>query len=395
MVDVTIDESVGNGGSNLPQDVAKIVAALLAIGPKGGGIAVPPTSPSSLISAIKAFQIHHKFPVRDGRVDKVGNTIRRINALLNAPPGPNPSPPGPKPAPPGNTGEIRPIAAIGTLKTAIKQNSWSPVLSSLQSEMLFQWTGVAGAGRLFYFELDERVVPRWFGVLVPDGEVDFSKVHLFFHPLPGQAGYNDATYHNPGSFFGIFRYLGGDRIDLAVQFCAAQTGRVLIMPLLTNQVSGTCGMLPARWENLFGRLLAMAKGGGSDGAADAVSITDVLVSSFSNGISYSHAFRSNAGLRDRLAGVIDFDGGISTSGHLSAQIVTPPGRIVRMQQTFAIEKTLPDLAVRGIFPLPAPRWGSKTSPFQTNIPKEPRAALLAIHPLIAQHMMFTAARHLA
>lgn len=390
MADISIDDSVGDGGTNLPQDVVTIAAALVAVGPSRGGVAVPPTSLAALGKAIKAFQTRQVLQVRDGKVDKVGNTIRRLNLLLGSP-APQP---GPKPSPPGNTGQIRPIADIGTLKREIKQTSWSPNQASLRSELLFQWTGVAGAGRLFYFELDEKVVPRWFGVLVPSGEVDFSKVHLFCHPLPGQAGYDDARYHVPGSFFGIFRYLGGDRIDLAVQFCAAQTGRVMIMPLFTNQVSATCGILPARWENLFGRLLSMAKNGGADGDSDPVSITDVLVSSFSNGISYSHAFRTKAGLRERLAGVIDFDGGISTSGHLSAQIVTPPGRIVRMQQMFAVEKTLGDLATRGIYPLPESRWRSTSSPFRTTISKEPRAALLQVHPLIAQHMMFTAARHL-
>uniref|UniRef100_A0A9E7ZQF0 Uncharacterized protein n=1 Tax=Bosea sp. NBC_00436 TaxID=2969620 RepID=A0A9E7ZQF0_9HYPH len=389
MADISIDDSVGIGGANLPGDVAKITAALLAIGPNRGGLATAPTSLDALGKAIKAFQTRQVLPVRDGRVDKVGNTIRRINLLLGAPG------PSPKPTPPGNTGEIRPIPDIGTLKREIEQNSWSPVQSSLRSEMLFGWTGVRGKGKLFYFELDETVVPRWFGVLVPDGEVDFSKIHVFFHPLPGQAGYNDATYHNRGAFFGIFRYLGGDRIDLAVQFCAANTGRVLIMPLFTNQVGSTCGVLPARWEDLFGRILAMTKSGGADGANSPVAITDMIVSSFSNGISYSHAFRSRAGLRERLAGVIDFDGAISTSGHLSAQIVTPPGRVARMQQMFAVEKALPDLAVRGIFPLPSPRWLSDTSPFKTILPKTPQAALLAVHPLIAQHMMFTASRYLA
>ena len=42
--------------------------------------------------------------------------------------------------------------------------------------------------------MNANVVPNWFGVAVPDGLTDFTRPNIFFHPTPGQAGYNDNDY---------------------------------------------------------------------------------------------------------------------------------------------------------------------------------------------------------
>lgn len=391
MPDIVLDDSVGDGGTNLPLDVVKVTGALVAIGllPNGvrdhGGVAVPPVGLPELGRAIRHFQTKQVLPVRDGKVDRVGNTIRRINQLLNRGAGPQPKP--------SRTGALRAMAAHPSLLGSVDRNTWTPDFASFTRDLVFNWTGVAGKGRVFYFEIDDLVVPRWYGVLVPEGTTVFDRVHLFFHPLPGQAGHDDRTYHAPGSSWtGIFRYLTGDRAAMGAQFCASRTDRVLIMPLMTNGSADSCGVLPARWKSLFAQMLGRVKAG--DAAADApeVPVRDVIVSSFSNGIKYSHTFRSLAGLGAQLSGVIDFDGGISDHASLSAAIRTPPGRVIRMQQMHATARTpFAALAAGGLFPLGQVRWGG---PWKNTFSPNPRTALLQIHGHVPQTTMFIAARQL-
>jgi hypothetical protein len=377
---VVIEGSVGKNGKNLAPDVVKIGAALVAVGPDRGGIFGPPLSVEGLGQAIEMFQSCQRLPVRDGRVDPGGATLRRINEILN--PGAIP----PAPPTPEKTGNVRPMASASGLATAVDQTTWTPIEASLVSEMVFRWTGINGRGRISYFELDESAVPRWFGVLVPDGVNSFDKIHIFFHPTPAQAGYQDAQYNGLGNWSNIFHYLS-DR--MGSQFCAAGMGRVMVMPLMTQGAAESCGILPQRWEAIIGQMLGMVKSGDMSGSAPSVSISSVVVSSFSSGITYSHYFRSKAKLGERLVSVIDFDGGISTYRHLSGSIRQPAGRVVRMQQMPSNQATLGILAGQNTFPLARPRWGG---PYANLFAKNEGQALLQIHGTIPQTMMFIAAR---
>lgn len=173
------------------------------------------------------------------------------------------------------------------------------------------------------------------------------------------------------------------------QFCAAGTGRVMVMPLITQGSAGSCGIFPQRWESIVGRIFGMLKSDDMSGSASPVSISSVVVSSFSAGITYSHHFRSRANLGARLTGVIDFDGGFSTYKHLSASIRNPPGKVVRMQQMPSTQKMLKALAEQNTFPLARPRWGG---PFANAFPEDERKAGLKIHGTIPQTMMLIAAQ---
>lgn len=379
---ITITGSVGWTGQNLPSDVALISAALVAIGPARGGIFGPPLSVDGLGQAVHAFQTFQKLPARDGRVDRGGNSLRRINEILN----PNQAP-GPAPAPaPGGIGTVRELVNVAGLATFVNTATWTPVEQSLTTEMVFGWTGVTGAGTIRYFELDEKVVPRWFGVLIPNGTTSFDKAHIFFHPTPGQAGYRDDQYHSLGNWVNVFHYLSD---DFGAQFCAAGMGRLLVMPLMTQGVAGTCGIFAQRWEAILSRIFGMLQSNDMSASAPNASISNLVVSSFSSGIAYSHYFRSHAGLGSRLSGVIDFDGGISTYKHLSAMIRQPAGRVVRMQQMPVTQKTLWTLAANNVFPLPRSRWGG---PYLNLFPKNEYQAMLQIHGTIPQTTMYIAAR---
>ena len=44
------------------------------------------------------------------------------------------------------------------------------------------------------FQINQPVVPNWFGVAIPNNSVNFDRPNLFFHPIPAQAGYLDGDY---------------------------------------------------------------------------------------------------------------------------------------------------------------------------------------------------------
>lgn len=117
-------------------------------------------------------------------------------------------------------------------------------------------------------------------------------------------------------------------------------------------------------------------------------MTDVVVSSFSSGITYSHEFRKRANLGSRLAGVIDFDGVISTYSALSQALTGPAGRVVKVQQSTVSAGTVPSLAAANVFAVPLPRWGG---PWDGVFDPNPGTALLQIHGVIPQTMMHVAA----
>ncbi len=370
---IVLQGNVGSNADNLPADVLQIGAALIAIGPQRGGVLTVPLSIEALAAAIKNFQIFHKFAIRDGKVDKSGNTIKKINQLLNpgAAPGPN--------IPRVRTGSLLPIKPPGT-SDKVEATVWTPQEQSFFTDMVFQWTTASGKGRVFYFELDEDVVPNWFGILVPDGLTAFDNIHIFFHPTPGQVEgnpYKDAAYQAKTNWSGIFHYLSD---SFASQFCAANTNQVLVMPLMTESTHETCGIFPKRWESIVGRILGQIQFG--DPSAAAIGISSVVVSSFSSGISYSAAFRSGAGLGGRLRGIIDLDGMYST--YRAKSIALPP-RAVRVWQAYP-GGSIASLAARNTFPVHLPRWRGG-GPY-----KNAHLTGGQLHGAIPQQMMLIASR---
>jgi hypothetical protein len=379
---ISIGLSVGKRGRNVEPDVSKIGAALVAVGPDNGGIFGVPLSVDGLGGAIESFQRFQKLPSHDGKVDPTGDTLKRINKILN----PGMVPPVPAPAT-ARSGKVRRMATPPTA-TTIGKTTWAPVEDSLIRDHVFKWTGVAGKGRIEYFELDADVVPNWFGVVVPDGVTATEHIHIFFHPTTSQAGFNDQNYRSKAGWGGIFHYMTD---DFSAQFCAASTGQILIMPVLNQGAAGTCGIFPAQWESICGQILALVAAGPDVETADPAKISSVVVSSFSAGITYSNAFRKAAHLGGRLTGIIDFDGIISSYSALSAGLPVGGGfPVVRFfQSSDATERQLPVLASQNFFPLARARWGE---PWDTVLPKNPALAVKPLHGNIPQRFMFLAAQ---
>ncbi len=380
MKQVTITQSVGKLGVNLAPDVAAITAALVAVGSSRGGTQWPASSRSELEKAIENFQKHEMqygyLKIVDGRIDPHGSTLRRINAYLG---GDNLTAP---PTPGGGVGTLTFLPSRAELPEEVTTSTAkTPIEDSLIRDFLFDWTVVVGHGRIHYFQLTENVVPKWYGVLVPDNTVSFNNVHLFFHPTPGQAGYQTSTYYQLGNWYKIFRYLWQ---QMGAAFCAAATGRVMIMPLMTDGVSVTCGILPQRWEELFSQMLSMVQADEGAPFGSRVTISSMIVSSFSSGITYSHYFRQRANLGSRLAGVIDFDGLYSTNRNLCVGLLSPGGRVVKAQQMIVKRDMITQLAAQNIFPFSRERM---KPPYEKKTPHE-------IHAAIPHFMMYIAAKRL-
>jgi hypothetical protein len=63
-----------------------------------------------------------------------------------------------------------------------------------------QFKNVTAQVTTLLFGINAPVVPNWFGVAVPVGVTDFTRVNIFFHPTPAQGGYKDADYNKDPDF---------------------------------------------------------------------------------------------------------------------------------------------------------------------------------------------------
>jgi hypothetical protein len=223
------------------------------------------------------------------------------------------------------------------------------------------------------------VVPNWFGVAVPDGIQDFTRPNIFFHPTPGQVKdahgnpiYPDSAYPTKGAHWpDLFYYME----RLGYQVAGAGRSQIVIMPFMTNTATDT-GILPSIWRDTVTSILTQARTatGADDGSA--LSISQVVVSSFSDGIIYSHFFRARSS--DLAAAEIwDLDGGLSSYRPYSAELETGPSPFIQY------DSASPSLSKS--FHLPPPRWAGFYD--KAAVPHTP----LQVHPLIRDFMFLDAA----
>jgi hypothetical protein len=144
----------------------------------------------------------------------------------------------------------------------------------------------------YLFHINTKAVPSWFGVAVPERVRKFHKVHLFFHPQPKQANLDDKKYadftRDPG-WVAVFRYVN----MLGLQLAASTRDQVLIIPFLTQgAATAGIGIFNADWQGIIHEILAQLKRKYIHAVALNEGMTDLVVSSFSSGISYSHQFRT-------------------------------------------------------------------------------------------------------
>jgi hypothetical protein len=233
------------------------------------------------------------------------------------------------------------------------------------------------------FQLATPEAPNWFGVAVPQGVADFSRVHVFFHPIPYQGGYRDVDYPhkgengyvNVGKPWSALFYLVE---RLGYQSAASVQPVVVVMPFVTTAATDT-GIFAPNWSTILSDILTDARTAVGVPGTTPVDVTELVVSSHSVGIVYSAAFRLNApGLSGVLNEVWDFDGHTSSASALSDALVsTATYQAVKYDQGGGT----------GSFHVPGSRWAAFPSP--TAFP--PYTNKTDVHHLIRDFMAVHAA----
>jgi hypothetical protein len=254
-------------------------------------------------------------------------------------------------------------------------------------------TTVAGSGNLGFqtanvrvttmlFQLGANVVPNWFGVAVPRGIQDFTTPNIFFHPIPGQAGYKDSDYQSKtGKWPELFYYMEriGYQLDAAIRNFSAPANQIAVMPFLTSAATDTSIFAP-NWFGIVTDILTDVRAAiGVPGTAP-VQISEVVVSSFSVGLIYSNSFRqSGLGLQPLLREVWDYDGfpkGLDTGFTGTADF-----RLRKYDQGNEPASIHLPLSRWAGYPNPPPNLGDR--PFPKNS--------LDVHQLIADYMFLHSA----
>jgi hypothetical protein len=262
-------------------------------------------------------------------------------------------------------------------------------------QMIVDPGSVPGTGKLQFlaanvhvatmlFQINQQVVPNWFGVAIPDNVTDFSSPNIFFHPLPAQAGYIDADYFSktgrasgpiwPDLFY--YMELLGYQLDGAIKNYGAPGNQVLIMPFLTSTATDT-GIFHANWQGIVTDILTDARILSGVGGSGPVTLSEVVVSSFSAGYVYSENFRHTAaGVQPLLRQVWDFDGYPKTD---SDELLTT-ATVTAIKYDQASEP--------GSFHVPAARWSEFPNPAPAPSPPPPGKD---IHHAIRNYMFLDAA----
>ena len=228
------------------------------------------------------------------------------------------------------------------------------------------------------YEIAEAVVPNWFIVSFPARMTTAVSVHIFFHPQPGQAGYNDGAYPSKTQKWpNLIRY----GHSLGAQTAVAQRDVITIIPMLTQTAASTCGIFPANWLQIVSDIVAdVARDEGLVTMPDG-GFASLTVSSFSAGIKYSDVFRKSAsGLSGRLTGIVDFDASFSSDYRSMSQSLTGGGgvTVVRYDQDGSEKSPISFAAGTKIFHVPIARWKYHAPP--------PRDPLQDLHGLIPMRL---------
>lgn len=253
------------------------------------------------------------------------------------------------------------------------------------------------------YQLDQNVVPNWFGVAIPDGITDFSRPTLYFHPSPSGAGYKDGP--NDSIYFGkskdaasrsadenkwleLFAYVDrlGHQLAGSVQLNGASPNQVVIVPFMSSSALPTAGILPNNWLPILSDILADIRQT-LTGVAEPLTVSELVIAGFSFGYSGANAFRTSSKqdqslLGPRLKQIWDFDGFPKT---VSNPLVTVSGKFRAIKYSEGTEQQ--SLA------LPKPRWSDYPSPPPSEEPAlRDTDDTSLVHHLIRDFMFLDAAK---
>lgn len=169
------------------------------------------------------------------------------------------------------------------------------------------------AGGAFYAKLYEVDFqnPRYYGVGFRYGTTDIGTVNVFFHPSPGYAGMKHGDYVGiGGSWSSLFRYVQ----YFWVQFAAASSNIVFIMPMIDANSWPQLGNFIIMWREIINNLLVEVQNiawpdkENSTIDRNKSALENVILSNFSAGRIAMGQARNASGMDSSLREIWDFDG---------------------------------------------------------------------------------------
>lgn len=309
----------GTAAQSLPDDQAKVIDLLNRISPIDGGqrgiwtLPSPGAAyhpPAELVRAIKVFQQRWvatgEVKKVDGVVDPNGATIGQLDAKAGAAP---PTPIGPGGTDPSDFDGIT-ITRISQATTPYIQTP--SVLGPILNGVPIQTMSILGGCFLFIFKVEKDGHRYWVGAAVPPLTVDYTKIQVFLHATPQQAGVKASDYH---SFKGDWEtrmtgYLtrGGTQLSAArnmpllVPFMvdAAMSADSPANVFATRPIATLNALMTATRREMATRVPIVPFDG-------AVKVAKLGVTSFSSGIHFLRAFITQFGGSGVIAETIDLD----------------------------------------------------------------------------------------
>ena len=218
------------------------------------------------------------------------------------------------------------------------------------------------------------ISPNWFGVAIPNpGNFDLNSdvyVVLYFHPIPGQAGYRDQDYlaksgtHGGTDWKQLYAYVDrlGGQMAGAIQ-SGALANRLVIFPFLK---SAQYTLLISDWFNIIHDILQDINTNVVNGICTRPK--KLIVASVSNGSFYLNKFLVDAATHPNNNNIIeawDFDSDITNPNIL----VDPLGKHLRAYWQQPNNNRIPPGA--HFIQLPASSWNSFPNPPPVEVPPLP------------------------
>jgi hypothetical protein len=173
----------------------------------------------------------------------------------------------------------------------------------------------------YLFEVEPRIVPWRFGAVCVANPTRFDAANIFFHPNPtARHGYHDADYPDAGAWPGLYKYM----TIIGAQIGISDSSQIFIMPYFTSaSITGGLGMFPENWSKIVRDIVQLIRNDIKGLAEPNTDIKDIIVSSYSYGITAATVFRKKATtIKPFLREVWDFDGYYSiTERHNSISLI--------------------------------------------------------------------------
>ncbi len=291
---------------NTPADLAVITGLFDRIPVANGGSkeigGVWSTEREALIvqvtAQIVAFQTVNVRPVIDGVVDPNGGTLKLMNQLASAAPGPTPSG--------GITATVEPapngLAEADAAGIHVVNITQMPGTGKIDPV-------VVGYDYVRKLVRVEGSSIKWFGVVFrsSEGSISGGIPHINFTPTPIQGGYQDGSYDSFGGWANLWR----DYTHvIGSQMVAAGVDQILVLPFYKTSQQQNLGDFLTNWKEVVSEVVKAAiLSVDIFFLRDGYTFNEIVSSSFSNGWVAHQQFNTKAlGAASMTKLIVDLDG---------------------------------------------------------------------------------------